>query len=86
MITLLPQTSQEGEKLEGSVKCDVKSDAEILIVQIRPHYLQYIELLNKQAELKGYSDAGEDWRMKVGDFHTLIYLCIKVSESFSFIN
>lgn len=37
----------------------------ICCVQIQPHYLQYIELVNKEAALNDYSDYGEQQRMEV---------------------
>ncbi|XP_053637887.2 angiotensin-converting enzyme isoform X2 [Cherax quadricarinatus] len=32
--------------------------------KIRPHYLQYMELVNKKARLNGYNDYGDELRMK----------------------
>ena len=32
--------------------------------QLRPLYLRYKELKNKQAQLNGYSDYGDQWRQK----------------------
>ena len=32
--------------------------------QLRPLYLRYVELSNKQAQLNGFADYGDQWRQR----------------------